>query len=121
MRGAICFLLGVFVALILVPRIETATAGTKGHSFLERNNFLNKQLTDQISYVHGVADAIFFLTPDNAVGARLSKCFDEALATAGVIVVTNMLEKRLQANPGADPIPATLLELYKSDCKDYLK
>ncbi len=91
------------------------------HQIVDRKSFLEERSPyDQVQYLIGLADAVAYIRPADAIGASVSKCLEGVNVHGGMIFSAPMMHFVKQAQPDT-PVVAVLLDILRKDCAKYLK
>jgi len=74
----------------------------------------------QTMYIQGLSDALTYITPENAMGGKLSECHYDGRKIDSTFLLIRTLS-RIENDPEPKPIIATLMEIMREVCGRYLK
>ncbi|UTW51502.1 hypothetical protein KFF05_16615 [bacterium SCSIO 12827] len=121
MKSISSIVLGMLFGVAATVGLSAANEVFRPHQIVDRHAFLEKlPPTAQIEYLTGLADAIAYIRPKDAIGEGVSNCLSEANAHKGMIFDAPMMHFVKQAQPDT-PVVAVLLDLLRKDCADHLK
>jgi hypothetical protein len=121
MKSIFSIALGMLFGVAVFVGLSTANGVFRPHQIVDRNAFLEKlPPTAQIEYLTGLADAIAYIRPKDAIGEGISKCLSKVNVYNGMIFDAPVMHFVKQAQPDT-PVVAVLLDLLRKDCADHLK
>ena len=121
MKIVISLITGMIVGAAAVSALAGAQDRFDAFQFVDRVTYLEKYPADAKStYLEGLADAISYIRPRDAIGETVSKCLKDAEITTIFRFYPAVNDFARQA-PAGEPVVAVFLSLLREACADYVK
>ena len=115
----------IVIPLITGMIVGAAAVGAQSRfdafQFVDRATYLEKYpAADKSTYLEGLADAISYIRPNDAIGETVSKCLKDIEVNTIFHFYPAVNDFARQAPPG-EPIVAVFLNLLRDVCAGYVK
>ncbi|HBT43262.1 MAG TPA: hypothetical protein DIW51_17760 [Rhodospirillaceae bacterium] len=121
MKIVIPLITGMIVGAAAVGALASAQDRFDAFQFVDRATYLEKYPADAKStYLEGLADAISYIRPNDAIGETVSKCLKDIEVNTIFHFYPAVNDFTRQAPPG-EPIAAVFLNLLRDVCAGYVK
>ncbi|GEM_PF-1581221 len=121
MKIVIPLITGMIVGAAAVGALAGAQDRFDAFQFVDRGTYLEKYPADAKStYLEGLADAISYIRPNDAIGETVSKCLKDIEVNTIFHFYPAVNDFARQAPPG-EPIVAVFLNLLRDVCAGYVK
>ncbi|MCF3628150.1 hypothetical protein RJ527_08745 [Thalassospiraceae bacterium LMO-SO8] len=121
MKIVISLIIGIILGAAATSGLAGAQDRFEAFQFVDRETYLEKYPGDaQATYLEGLADAISYIRPKDAIGAAVSKCLKAAEINTIFRFYPAVNDFTRQASPG-EPVVAVFLNLFREACADYMK
>jgi hypothetical protein len=121
MKIVIPLITGMIIGAAAVSALAGAQGRFDAFQFVDRGTYLEKYPDDvQSTYLEGLADAISYIRPKDAIGETVSKCLKDAEITT-IFRFHPVVNDFARKAPPGEPIVAVFLNLLRDACAGYVK